>query len=695
MKKNLVRNIAICSILMALGAVLKYYGIMITTNLRISFFAIPLILGGLVGGIPLGLLTALGADLLYSIISGYAFNIGYTISALYYGVLGGLFLLYFNKKQKLPIYIILLGVFAVLVLETHTNLLVTYIIYGSFTAFSEMLVKYLLLIIKLPLISFMVKLIFERVILKLQIIQNELKKEEKNSIIYNDRNEVTKMSKKNLVMLAILDGYGINTNTQGNAVAAAKKPNLDYLFSKYPYTTIGASGEDVGLPAGQMGNSEVGHMNIGAGRIVYQSLTRVNIAVREDTLASMPAIKEAFNHALKNNSSLHIMGLLSDGGVHSHIDHILYLMEKAYNAGIKNVYVHSFLDGRDVPPKSAKEFLSVLNNACHDGIKPGVVSGRYYAMDRDKIYERVQLAYDALVKGSCPVKDILEGIDESYANDVTDEFVVPYICNSDATIKENDSVIFANFRPDRAIQISLALTNPTITPIENPVEFKNLCFVSMMLYSEDVKGLVNFGLQTLDNLYGNVISDNGLTQLRIAETQKYAHVTYFFDGGEDVEIKGSDRILIDSPKIETFDTMPEMSAYQITDRVLEEIAKEKYDTIILNYANCDMVGHTAVMDATVKAVEVVDECVGKLYEAVKKVGGTLVITADHGNADMLVNETGNPHTAHTTNPVPFCITKEGLELEETGNLGDIAPTMLDLLGIEKPAAMTGKSMIKK
>jgi len=503
------------------------------------------------------------------------------------------------------------------------------------------------------------------------------------------------MSKKNLVMLAILDGYGINKNEVGNAIYQAKKPNLDRIFKTYPYTEIGASGEDVGLPDGQMGNSEVGHMNLGAGRIVYQSLTRVNIAVRDDKLASMPAIEKAFNHAKVNDGSVHIMGLMSDGGVHSHIDHIVYLMKKAKEYGVKQVYVHSFLDGRDVPPQSAKEFLQVIKDNLTEGISAGVVSGRYYAMDRDKIYERVQLAYDALVYGKAPVKDLLGGIDESYANGVTDEFVVPYLVDSNAYIKENDSVIFANFRPDRAIQISLGITNPSKTTLTNTKEFNNICFVQMMLYSEDVKGDVCFGLQTLDNLYGEVISQNGLKQLRIAETQKYAHVTYFFDGGADKEIAGSSRILIDSPKIETFDMMPEMSAYQICDRVLKEIESEEYDTIILNFANCDMVGHTAVMDATIKAVEVVDECIGKIEEAVKKVGGTLIITADHGNADMLVNELGLPHTAHTTNPVPFCILKEGLKLHETGNLGDVAPTMLELLGVEIPKDMTGKSMIKK
>lgn len=502
------------------------------------------------------------------------------------------------------------------------------------------------------------------------------------------------MSQKKLVMLAIMDGYGIRKETEGNAIKMAKKPNLDYLFSHFPTTTIEASGEAVGLPDGQMGNSEVGHMNIGAGRIVYQSLTRVNIAVREDTLATRPAIAKAFKHALDNNSSLHIMGLMSDGGVHSHIDHILYLAKKAKAYGIKRIYVHSFLDGRDVPPKSAKIYLEQLSHIFDENIKAGIVSGRFYAMDRDKIYERIQLAYDALVYAKAPVKDLLKGIDESYEEGVTDEFVVPFIVNTDAAIKDGDSVIFANFRPDRAIQLSLALTNPTKTTLKNYETFNDLYFVQMMHYSEDVKGDICFGLQTLDNIYGEVIAQNGLKQLRIAETQKYAHVTFFFDGGEDKEIEGSDRVLIPSPKIETFDMMPEMSAYQITEEVLKRIASEEYDTIILNFANCDMVGHTAVIPACVKAVEVVDECIGKIYEAVKKVGGTLIITADHGNADQLLTEEGLPHTAHTTNPVPFCVTKENVILEATGNLGDIAPTMLELLGIKKPAEMTGKSMIK-
>lgn len=507
------------------------------------------------------------------------------------------------------------------------------------------------------------------------------------------------MAQKKLVMLCIMDGFGIRENSDGNAIAHAKKPNLDRLFKEYPNTLIEASGEAVGLPEGQMGNSEVGHMNIGAGRVVFQSLTRVNIACRENKLMDLPAIKKAVNHAIENNSDLHIMGLLSDGGVHSHIDHIIYMMNEAKKAGIKNVYVHAFLDGRDVPPQSAKEYLSRVEKEALPGVKIGVVSGRYYAMDRDKNYNRTQLAYDALVYGKAPVKDLLGGIDESYANGVTDEFVVPYIVNEGAVIKDNDSVIFANFRPDRAIQISVALTNPEKAVsdkgnLQNYKIFNNLDYVQMMLYSENVKGDIAFGLQELNNMYGDVIANAGLKQLRIAETEKYAHVTYFFDGGVDKELKGATRILVPSPKVATYDLQPEMSAYQVCDKVVDAIKSEEFDTIILNFANCDMVGHTTVYDAAVKAVETVDECVGRVKEAVDSVGGTLIITADHGNADMMWDENHEPFSAHTTNPVPFLITNKNCILHETGNLGDITPTMLELLGMEKPADMTGKSMIK-
>lgn len=504
------------------------------------------------------------------------------------------------------------------------------------------------------------------------------------------------MSKKDLVMLVILDGYGLSSQVEGNAVFAAKKPTLDYLFANYPNTTLGACGEDVGLPAGQMGNSEVGHLNLGAGRIVYQSLTRVNIAVRNDELDKLPAIDNAINKAIKNNSKLHIMGLLSDGGVHSHIDHILYLLEKGVKRGVKEVVVHAFLDGRDVPPKSALNYLDQLSEKVNDlgNSKIGVVSGRYFAMDRDKNYDRIQVAYDALVYNKADVKGYKEGIEESYKNNVTDEFVYPFIVNSDSNITDGDSVIFANFRPDRAIQMSTALTNPEIVSLNNKKYFNNLTFVCMMLYSENVKGDIVFELQELDDTYGEIIAKKGLKQLRIAETEKYAHVTYFFDGGEEKELAGAERILVPSPKVATYDLKPEMSAYEVTQKAIEAIESEKFDTIVLNFANPDMVGHTTVFEATKKAVEVVDECLGKIYQAAKKVNGTLLILADHGNAEKLLDENGTPFSAHTVNPVPLIITKKGIRVR-SGILGDIAPTMLDLLEISKPEKMTGKSLIEK
>ncbi|MGD9605199.1 MAG: 2,3-bisphosphoglycerate-independent phosphoglycerate mutase [Bacilli bacterium] len=502
------------------------------------------------------------------------------------------------------------------------------------------------------------------------------------------------MNKKPM-MLVIMDGFGLTETIAGNAIAAAKTPNLDYLFKNYPNTTLGASGEDVGLPEGQMGNSEVGHLNIGAGRIVYQSLTRLNIAVRNQELENVPAIKKAFVEAKVKNSKLHIMGLLSDGGVHSHIDHILYLLEKGVKFGIKEVVVHAFLDGRDVPPKSATIYLKQLQDKINElgNSKIGVISGRYYVMDRDKNFDRVQPAYDALVYNNAMFKDVFQGINDSYANGVTDEFVFPFVASIDSNIEDGDSVIFANFRPDRAIEISVSLTNPDLVPLKNKQKFSNLTYVSMMPYSENVKGEVAFSLQELDNTFGEIISEKGLTQLRIAETEKYAHVTYFFDGGEDKEMPNSTRILIPSPKVATYDLMPEMSAYLVCDRVLRELDSRKYDVVILNFANCDMVGHTTVFDATVKAVETVDECVGKIYEKIKSLEGILMIIADHGNAEKVFDEFGKPFSAHTTNPVPCIIVKKGLKLREGGILGDVAPTMLQLMNLPQPEAMTGQSII--
>ena len=503
--------------------------------------------------------------------------------------------------------------------------------------------------------------------------------------------------KKNLVMLVIMDGFGIREEEYGNAIKHAKIPNVNYLMETYPNTTLKAVGEAVGLPDGQMGNSEVGHLNIGAGRVVFQSLTRVNISVRNDELQHVPAISSAIDLAIANEKKLHIMGLLSDGGVHSHIDHIEYMIEKAVKRGVKEVVIHAFLDGRDVPPKSAEVYFKQLEKKISEvgNAKIGVVSGRYYAMDRDKNYARTQLAYDALVYNKAPVKDLFKGLEESYADNIVDEFVVPYIVNTGTNIEDGDSVIFANFRPDRAIQMSTALTNPSKTKIENAKEFDHLTFVQMMPYSEDVKGLVAFPLQTLNQTFGEVLSQNNMTQLRIAETEKYAHVTYFFDGGEDKEIPGADRILVPSPKVATYEMKPEMSAYEVTDKVLEAIASEKYDCIVLNYANCDMVGHTTDMQATIKAVETVDMCVGKIYEAAKQIGGTLLVTSDHGNADKLLDEDGKPFSAHTNAPVPFIITKQGLNLRSGQTLGDIAPTMLELLGVVQPKEMLGQSIIIK
>ena len=505
------------------------------------------------------------------------------------------------------------------------------------------------------------------------------------------------MTRKRPVMLVVMDGFGLRDNNPGNAIVAARKPNLDYLFNNYPYTTLNASGEAVGLPDGQMGNSEVGHLNLGAGRVVYQSLTRVSISVRNGELDKVPAIDNAINQAVTKNSKLHIMGLLSDGGVHSHIDHIIYLLRKAVERGVKETCVHAFLDGRDVPPKSAKKYLRMLDEVIKSvgKSKIGVISGRYYAMDRDKNWNRLKLAYDALVYNEAPVKDVFAGIDESYAKGVTDEFVEPFLASGESTINDGDSVIFANFRPDRAIQLSTALTNPDLAPLENLKRFADLTFVSMMLYSENVKGDIAFDLQELKNTFGDVIAANGLTQLRIAETEKYAHVTYFFDGGEEKDLPGATRILIPSPKVATYDMQPEMSARPVTERVLAEIDSGKYDAIILNYANCDMVGHTTVFDATIKAVEAVDEGIGKIYRKIKEVGGTLIVTADHGNAEKLLDEDGRPFSAHTTSPVPFVITEKGLKLREGGTLGDVAPTMLELLGVKQPEEMTGRSIIKK
>jgi len=499
-------------------------------------------------------------------------------------------------------------------------------------------------------------------------------------------------------MLMIMDGFGISDNEEGNAVKMAATPNLDLLMKEYPMNYLHAHGEYVGLPEGQMGNSEVGHLNLGAGRIVYQSLTRINKAIKDGEFQHNKAYLNAIQNVIKNDSKLHLFGLLSDGGVHSHIKHIKALVDMAKDNGVKETYVHAFLDGRDVPPKSAVTYIEDLEDhmkAINYG-KIASVHGRYYAMDRDKNWDRVQASYDIIcnAKGKT-AKTATEGVLTSYKEDVVDEFVYPFNVVKEGIVTNKDSVIFANFRPDRAIEIGTAISNPTKSGLDYSAGPTDVTFVSTMSYSPLVKGEIAFGLVELKEMYGDVISDAGLNQLRIAETEKYAHVTFFFDGGIDKEIKNSDRALIPSPKVATYDLQPEMSAYKVTDRVLDEIATDKYDTIILNFANCDMVGHTGVISAAVKAVEVVDECVGKVVDAVLDKDGVVIITADHGNAEQMLAEDGTVFTAHTINKVPVIITKKGIKLRDGGVLADVAPTMLELLNIPQPTEMTGKSLIMK
>ena len=507
---------------------------------------------------------------------------------------------------------------------------------------------------------------------------------------------------KKPVVLIIMDGFGIDAPTSTNAVSLAKRPNIDRLWAHYPHSFINASGNAVGLPETQMGNSEVGHMNLGAGRIVYQSLTRINKSIEDGEFNHNEAILAAIENAKKNNSKIHIFGLASEGGVHSHVNHIKAIAEVCKQNGFDKVYYHAFLDGRDVPPTSAMSFLDKI--AVQDNISVATVAGRYYAMDRDKNWNRIQKSYDAMtVKAAKVYSSYKDGIEASYQNNVTDEFMVPFIVDEAGQIEDNDSIIFANFRPDRAIQIATAFSNPEACAslVKNEADPKldvshapkNIFFVSMMKYADSVKGLVAFPQVKLTNLYGDIVSEHGLTQLRIAETEKYAHVTFFFDGGVDKEIKGADRILVNSPKVATYDLKPEMSAYEVTDKVLEAIKADKYDTIILNYANCDMVGHTGKIEAAVKAVEVVDECVGKVVSLLESIGGVALITADHGNAEKMADENGNPFTAHTTNPVPLILTDTKYKLRLSGILSDVCPTLLELLGIEQPKEVTSKSLI--
>ncbi|MBN6885383.1 2,3-bisphosphoglycerate-independent phosphoglycerate mutase [Cytobacillus horneckiae] len=508
---------------------------------------------------------------------------------------------------------------------------------------------------------------------------------------------------KSPVALIILDGFAIRGETMGNAVAQANKPNFDRLWEHYPHAYLTASGEAVGLPAGQMGNSEVGHLNIGAGRVVYQSLTRVNVAIREGHFEKNDTFLSAIEHVKKNGTSLHLMGLLSDGGVHSHINHLYALLQLAADEGVKQVYVHGFLDGRDVGPQTAQGYIQAAEAKMKEiGVGEfASISGRYYSMDRDQRWERVGKSYRSMVYGEGPTyKSALELVEDSYNNGIFDEFVIPSVITREdgspvGTVKTNDAMIFYNFRPDRAIQISNTFTNKDFRSFDRGAGHpEDLFFVCLTHFSETVDGYVAFKATNLDNTLGEVLSQHGLNQLRIAETEKYPHVTFFMSGGREGKFPGEERILINSPKVATYDLKPEMSAYEVTEALLEEIRNDKHDAIILNFANPDMVGHSGMLAPTVKAVETVDECLGKIIDLIKEKGGKAIITADHGNADEVVTLEGNPMTAHTTNPVPVIVTEEGIALRQNGILGDLAPTMLTLLNLPKPAEMTGTTLIK-
>ncbi len=509
--------------------------------------------------------------------------------------------------------------------------------------------------------------------------------------------------KDKVTMLMILDGFGNNQNEAGNAVKLANTPNIDKLMKKYPHTQIYTSGLNVGLPEGQMGNSEVGHTNIGAGRIIYQELTRITKSIEDGDFFTNQEFISAIENCKKNNSKLHILGLVSDGGVHSHNRHLYALLEMAKRRDFEDVYVHCFLDGRDTPPASAEGYIAKLEEKMKEkGVgKIASISGRFYAMDRDKRWERVKKCYDAIVNGNGNKSgSAISAIESSYQKEVFDEFVEPTnICNGEvpiATISKNDSVIFFNFRPDRAREITRSLVDSQFNEFET--KDLNLYFVCFTSYDETMPNVkIAFKKEPIKNTLGEILSKKGYTQLRIAETEKYAHVTFFFNGGEEKQYEGEDRILVPSPKVETYDMKPEMSAIEVTEKVLEAISSDKYDCIILNYANPDMVGHTGNLSAAIKAIETIDECVGKVVSAIEEKQGNLLITADHGNAEQMIDyKTGEPHTAHTVNPVPFILvsSKENVKLK-SGKLADLAPTILELMNIEKPKEMTGESLLEK
>lgn len=507
---------------------------------------------------------------------------------------------------------------------------------------------------------------------------------------------------KKPVMLMILDGFGITDKLDGNAIKAAYKPNYDKFYENYPHTSISASGLDVGLPAGQMGNSEVGHLNIGAGRVIYQELTRITKEVEEGAIYRNTVLCDVMDKAKNAGTSLHLMGLLSNGGVHSHIDHLKGLLRMAKERGLSKVYVHAFMDGRDVPPTSGKGFVQEIVDYMNEiGIgKLTTISGRYYAMDRDKRWERVELAYNALVLGRGEeAVDPVAAMEKSYHDNKTDEFVIPVVVEENgkpiATISNGDSVIFFNFRPDRARELTRAINDRVFDGFTRKT--LDLNYVCMTQYDKTIENVeVAYKPESYSNTLGEYVSHNGLNQLRIAETEKYAHVTFFFNGGVEAPNPNEDRALIPSPKVATYDMKPEMSAYEVTEEVLKRIDSDKYDMIILNFANPDMVGHTGIFEAAKKAIEAVDICLGKVVNKILEKEGTVFITADHGNAEQMIDySTGKPMTAHTSDPVPFVyVSKDAKELREGGRLSDIAPTMLQVMGLKVPAEMTGKTLIK-
>lgn len=511
------------------------------------------------------------------------------------------------------------------------------------------------------------------------------------------------MSESKPLVLIIMDGYGLRDERNANAIKQANTPNIDRLWNNFPHTKLGASGLAVGLPDGQMGNSEVGHLNIGAGRTVYQDLTRISKAIEEGSFFNNEVFLNTIKYIKDNHKKLHLYGLLSDGGVHSHINHLFALLDLAKKEGLQEVYIHVFLDGRDVAPDSSIKYIKMLQEKIDEiGVgKIATVQGRYYAMDRDNRWERTEKSYRSMVYGEGNHSDdLIKAILESYEKEVFDEFMIPTVLVNEegqpiTTISSGDAIIFFNFRPDRAIQISQAFINENFQEFDRGVNYpKDLYYVSLTQYSRLIDGFVAYKPTNLDNTIGDVIMQNGLKQLRIAETEKYPHVTYFFSGGCENRFDGEERILIPSPKVATYDLKPEMSAYEITEVLLMELKKDIYDVVILNYANCDMVGHSGKMSETIKAVEAVDDNVGKIIDQILSMNGVAILTADHGNADLMCDINSNPITAHSTSPVPLIITKKGLKLRDDGILADVAPTMLELLGIDIPSEMTGKSLIK-